>query len=198
MFNRNKQKAVVHCCVKNDILKVSSDVQRDIDIIEILNSAKLVMGTEEELRKQGYAFLHFATTFRTVYTNEVVLHKNKRKDWKSYVLMDVTTPLPHKGLDLVMYLSACSVFLVASYKNGLTDELLMHTEHQCIGLYNPSPDFVDPVIYSHVYLDDSSLNTFSRCLTKGNMFVPISTLSEEDAFDKTLIIVEKKEEDNNV
>ena len=53
MFNRNKQKSLVHFCVKKDILKVSSDVQRDIDIIEILNSAKLVIGTEEELRKQG-------------------------------------------------------------------------------------------------------------------------------------------------
>ena len=53
MFNRNKQKSLVHFCVKKDILKVSSDVQRDIDIIEILNSARLVMGTEEELRKQG-------------------------------------------------------------------------------------------------------------------------------------------------
>lgn len=109
---------------------------------------------------------------------------------------------PHKGLDLVMYLSSVALFSIVEYKKGF-DDLMLHSEFQSIGVYNPDPTVVNPIIYSHIYIDDNWEKDFEKYMNDCSAWYDIESVKKHypmnlKAFIDTLIIAtSEKEESKN-
>ena len=208
MFSRNKKGAYKMCMyVKKDCLKVSNEVQRDINIEDILLNHTAFYDDEKVALKDGYVPLSFATSVRTVYTNRVVQVSKptpkiyRHKIHQYYVNLGNIEMLPHRGLDLLMYLSSISLFHMVDYMKGF-DEVMLHSEFQNIGIFNPNPDFVTPMIYSHVYIDDNFEEEFGKYFKPTCKWVDIDyAINNKNnnitALIDTLIIVDKKEDSSD-
>lgn len=211
MFSKIKKETHKPCIyVDKNVLKVSNEVQRDIDIEDILLNHTAVYDDDKRANKGGFVPLTFATSVRTVYTNKVVqiLRKSRRFTLSGitpyyntpcyYVSLGRIELLPHRGLDLIMYLSSISLFHMVDYRSGF-DDVMLHSEFQNIGIYNPNPDFVSPMVYSHVYIDDDYAEEFSKYFKTESSWVDISfakSSSRDDnykALIDTLLIVSKEE-----
>lgn len=205
MFFRKKDKQEHKVCmyVEMNALKVSNSVQRDIDLEDILLNHTRFYDDKDRALKEGYIPLQFATTVRTVFSNRVVgvKDKTKIKTPKYYINLSKVEMFPHKGLDLVMYLSSVALFNIVEYKKGF-DDLMLHSEFQSIGIYNPDPTIFDPIIYSHIYIDDSWEKDFEKYMNERSEWYDIESVKKHyplniKALIDTLIITSKKEEDIN-
>ena len=109
---------------------------------------------------------------------------------------------PHKGLDLVMYLSSVALFNIVEYKKGF-DDLMLHSEFQSIGIYNPDPKMFDPIIYSHIYIDDSWEKDFEKYMNELSKWYDIDSVKKhyplnlKALIDTLIITTSEKEEDIN-
>ena len=203
-FNKkDKQEHKVCMYVEMNALKVSNSVQRDIDLEDILLNHTRFYDDKDRALKDGFIPLQFATTVRTVFSNKVVgvKDKTKIKTPKYYINLSKVEMFPHKGLDLVMYLSSVALFNIVEYKNGF-DDLMLHSEFQSIGIYNPDPTIFDPIIYSHIYIDDSWEKDFEKYMNDNSKWYDIDSVKKHyplniKALIDTLIITSKKEEDIN-
>ncbi len=104
----------------------------------------------------------------------------------------------HKGYDLVMYVSSLAMLSVIDYWIGFEELMARHSQFQCIGLYNPSPDFVNPIIYSHIILSDIGMRELEPHLSAGNSVVKIKDikpLGNINHFIDTLIEVKEESTD---
>jgi hypothetical protein len=100
----------------------------------------------------------------------------------------------HKGYDLVMYVSSLAMLSVIDYWNGFEELMARHSQFQCLGLYNPSPDFVNPIIYSHIIFSDIGMKELEPHLSAGNSVVKIKdmkALGNINHFIDTLIEVKE-------
>ena len=203
-FNKkDKQEHKVCMYVEMNSLKVSNSVQRDIDLEDILLNHTRFYDDKDRALKDGFIPLQFATTVRTVFSNRVVgvKDKTKIKTPKYYINLSKVEMFPHKGLDLVMYLSSVALFNIVEYKKGF-DDLMLHSEFQSIGIYNPDPTIFDPIIYSHIYIDDSWEKDFEKYMNERSEWYDIESVKKHyplniKALIDTLIITSEKEEDNN-
>ena len=205
MFFKKKDKQEHKVCmyVEMNALKVSNSVQRDIDLEDILLNHTRFYDDKDRALKDGFIPLQFATTVRTVFSNRVVgvKDKTKIKTPKYYINLGKVEMFPHKGLDLVMYLSSVALFNIVEYKKGF-DDLMLHSEFQSIGIYNPDPTVFDPIIYSHIYIDDSWEKDFEKYMNGRSEWYDIESVKKHyplniKALIDTLIITSKKEEDIN-
>ena len=202
MFRKIKKETHKPCIyVDKNVLKVSNEVQRDIDIEDILLNHTRVYDDDKRANIDGFVPLTFSTSVRTVYTNKVVqiLRKSLRGNTSEYcVHLGRIELLPHRGLDLIMYLSSISLFHMVNYREGF-DDVMLHSEFQNIGIYNPNPDLVSPMIYSHIYIDDDYAEEFSKYFKPESSWVDISFAKSSSRDDKykalidTLLIVSKEE-----
>lgn len=187
--------------VDKSVLVTSEDVQRTVDIEGLLREYIKWYDEPKTAKKDGYVPLRFATTIRTVRTNKVVGTTIKDFLWKKkfqrfYSIIHNVGPLPHTGLDLMMYLSSCAVLDVVNYSKEF-DEVMLHSEYQCIGILNSA--FSDPVIYSHVYIDDGYADKFARCLKSDSAWYDIEKVQEDyfpnpKALMETLLVVKSESE----
>ena len=205
MFFKKKDKQEHKVCmyVEMNALKVSNSVQRDIDLEDILLNHTRFYDDKDRSLKDGFIPLQFATTVRTVFSNRVVgvKDKTKIKTPKYYINLSKVEMFPHKGLDLVMYLSSVALFNIVEYKKGF-DDLMLHSEFQSIGIYNPDPKMFDPIIYSHIYIDDSWEKDFEKYMNERSEWYDIESVKKHyplniKALIDTLIITSKKEEEIN-
>ena len=205
MFRKIKKENHKPCMyVDKNVLKVSNEVQRDIDIEDILLNHTRVYDDDKRANIDGFVPLTFSTSVRTVYTNKVVqiLRKSLRGNTSEYcVHLGRIELLPHRGLDLIMYLSSISLFHMVNYREGF-DDVMLHSEFQNIGIYNPNPDLISPMIYSHIYIDDSWEKDFEKYLNERSKWYDIDSVKKHyplniKALIDTLIITSKKEEDIN-
>ena len=73
MFRKIKKENHKPCMyVDKNVLKVSNEVQRDIDIEDILLNHTRVYDDDKRANIDGFVPLTFSTSVRTVYTNKVV------------------------------------------------------------------------------------------------------------------------------
>lgn len=204
MFFKKKDEPNIYMYVEMDALKVSSDVQRDIDLEDILLNHTCFYDDKDQALKDGFIPLQFATTVRTVFSNRVVGTKDTVKSSapRYYINLTNVEMFPHKGLDLVMYLSSVALFSIVEYKKGF-DDLMLHSEFQSIGVYNPDPTVVNPIIYSHIYIDDSWEKDFEKYMNDCSAWYDIESAKKHypmnlKAFIDTLIITtSEKEESKN-
>ena len=203
-FKNKKEEHKICMYVEKDALKMSDEVQKDIDLEDILLNHTKFYDDIKVADKDGYIPLSFATTVRTVYSNRVVgtklMNKKKVSEYPVfYKELSEIEMLPHKGLDLVMYLTSVSLFSIVDYKKGF-DDLMLHSEFQSIGLYYN--DLISPIIYSHIYIDDSLEKDFEKYMNDRSAWYDIEDIKKHypfnlKAFIDTLIITEPRKEEED-
>lgn len=185
-------------CVDRGALKESPEVQKDIDIEDILNNHTKFFDNEEEAVKENYVPLNFSVCIRSTYTN-LVLEKDESVDGtkKYYTNLLVEQPFNHKGYDLLMFLTSIGVMNNISYKLGFDDLMMNHSQFQPIGLFNLGSSLYYPIIVTHVILSDEGAEEFKKFLMPNRRFVPISDMKplyNVNAVLNTLIEVKEEEE----
>lgn len=174
-FNRKKilDKPVMY--VKTKDLKVSSEIQKDVDVKRIFSDSIKYYDNEKRAQKDGYTKAGLLLIVRTVYTNKVLCFSDKDKGSIPYIISKDIAPYPHKDLDLLMYLSSISLFNRVEYREGF-DEVMLYSEFQFNGVFNPNIDFIIPLFVCTIYLDDSRESDFLTFCKDSVEWVPISTV----------------------
>lgn len=184
-------------CVDVKALKASPDVQRDVNLEDILNNHTKYYDDMEEALKDNYVPLDFSVSIRSMYSNFVV-EIDKGEEKRYYTNLTEIQPFVHKGYDLIMYLTSIGVMHSVDYKIGFDELMVKHSQFVPIGLYNPDTLLLNPIIYSHIIMSDEGIKELTKYLKSDRTIVPISEIQEKGnipALLKTLIIV--KEEETN-
>ena len=196
-------------CVDTKALKTSAEVQTNVKLEDIINNHTKYYDSVEEALKDNYVPLDFSVSIRTLYSNLVVEIDAKTEDGNDkkmyYTNMSQVQQFIHKGYDLIMYLTSIGVMMNVNYSIGFDEVLLEHSQFVPIGLYNPDPTVINPIIYSHILISDVGAKEFDKYLKKGRRFLPISDMKKEGnlyALLDTLIItkeenIDEKHNDNN-
>lgn len=196
-------------CVDTKALKTSAEVQTNVKLEDIINNHTKYYDSVEEALKDNYVPLDFSVSIRTLYSNLVVEIDAKTEDGNDkkmyYTNMSQVQQFIHKGYDLIMYLTSIGVMMNVNYSLGFDEVMLEHSQFVPIGLYNPDPTIINPIIYSHILISDVGAKEFDKYLKKGRRFLPISDMKKEGnlyALLDTLIItkeedIDEKHNDNN-
>lgn len=196
-------------CVDTKALKTSAEVQTNVKLEDIINNHTKYYDSVEEALKDNYVPLDFSVSIRTLYSNLVVEIDAKTEDGNDkkmyYTNMSQVQQFIHKGYDLIMYLTSIGVMMNVNYSLGFDEIMLEHSQFVPIGLYNPDPTIINPIIYSHILISDVGAKEFDKYLKKGRRFLPISDMKKEGnlyALLDTLIItkeenIDEKHNDNN-
>ena len=196
-------------CVDTKALKTSAEVQTNVKLEDIINSHTKYYDSVEEALKDNYVPLDFSVSIRTLYSNLVVEIDAKTEDGNDkkmyYTNMSQVQQFIHKGYDLIMYLTSIGVMMNVNYSLGFDEVMLEHSQFVPIGLYNPDPTVINPIIYSHILISDVGAKEFDKYLKKGRRFLPISDMKKEGnlyALLDTLIItkeenIDEEHNDNN-
>lgn len=188
-------------CIDTKVLKTSAEVQKDIDIEDLLNNHTKYYDSTEESFKDDFAPLDFCVTTRSIYTNLVMQIEEDGKP-KYYKNLSQIQPFIHKGYDLVMYLASIGLMHNIDYKFGFDELMTKHSQFNIIGLYNPEPSIINPIIYSHIIISDEGVKEMPEYLNSNVEFVPISVMNEnrELGCNATALldtIIEVKEENKD-
>lgn len=167
-------------CIEDKFLRehMTQGVDKSIYIPDMLSTHTAYFKSERDACRNFYTPLHFATTLRTVYTNLVLCHDTK-KGVQCILNLSGVPELPHQGYSLIMYLSSVALQSVIDYAPGF-DNIIEKTEFQVIGFYNPNPEFIAPIVYSHILLDDLVSSMFPKFLKKGNHLETISYVKNKE------------------
>lgn len=168
-------------CIDTNALAFSDELQR-ISFEMVLKHSVLLDSASVSYHDRRYVPLDFSVSIRGIYSN-VVLEKTIENSEKRYYLtrtqIDV---LPHSGYELVMYIASLCVLDSVNYDSSF-DSVMMRTQFNPIAFYNPDPDKINPlhmtnpVLYSHIYIDDSAIDDYTKYLKDGYSFVPIPSMS---------------------
>ena len=196
-------------CVDTKALKTSAEVQTNVKLEDIIHNHTKYYDSVEEALKDNYVPLDFSVSIRTLYSNLVVEIDAKTEDGNDkkmyYTNMSQVQQFIHKGYDLIMYLTSIGVMMNVNYSLGFDEVMLEHSQFVPIGLYNPDPTIINPIIYSHILISDVGAKEFDKYLKKGRRFLPISDMKKEGnlyALLDTLIItkeenIDEEHNDNN-
>lgn len=186
-------------CVDVKALPVHQKVQKDINLEEILNNHTKYFDDVKEAYKEEYVPLDFSVTVRTAYSN-LVLQTIEENNKKYYVNLTDIHPFPHKGYDLIMYLTSIGVMHSVDYKLGFDELMMKHSQFFPIGIYNPSPFLINPIIYSHIIISDEGAKELPKYLKLHRDLVPISEIEYKGnipALLNTIIEVKEKEDESS-
>lgn len=188
-------------CIDSSKLKTSQQVQKDVDLEDLINNHTKYYNSVEEALKDKYVPLDFSVSVRSLYSN-LVLENDKGDRTLYYTNLTNIQPFVHKGYDLIMYLASIGVMNSVNYKSGFDDLMTRHSQFMPIGLYNPEPFILNPIIYSHVLISDEGAKELPKYLKVGSRLVDINTMMNNkegniSAMLDTLFIEAKKEENSN-
>lgn len=178
-------------CVDSDKLTMSHVVQKDVSLPDILNKHTKYYDTVEDAEKDFYVPMDFSVSVRTVHTNKVVQFLDKGKP-QYYVNQTRVGLFVHKGADLIMYLSAIGLMTLIDYRKSFDVFMAKHSVYQMIGLYNPDPGFINPIIYSHIIIGDEAEDELQTYFKPGVSLIPITDMTREGSLSAlldTLILV---------
>lgn len=191
-------------CVEIKAMKTSPEVQKDLNLEDLLLKHTKQYATVGEALNDHYVPLDFAVTLRSIYSNKVM---QIDEDGAKYYTNVVEVPqYVHKGYDLIMYLASIGVMTNIDYVKEFDEVMMRYSQYQCIGLYNPTPEMINPIIYSHIYIADEGVGEIEKFFKAGRKFVSISEAKQNcegciPAFIHTLIEAKESEEnakhDNN-
>lgn len=184
-------------CVSKEDLQVSDKVQKKIDIESIMNGCTYFQ-TLEEAYKDGYVPLNVSVIIRTINDNRVV--EFDMEDHVSYYTnIEVNDQFVHKGYDLLMFLTSIGVMFRVNYAKGFDEVMLEHSQYQTLGVYNPNPDFINPIVVTQVLISDEGAKLFEPFLKGDSRFVSISDMRQAGNLKAILdeIILVKEVENND-
>lgn len=179
--------------IKNDPARV----QKDIDLEDLLNNHTKYYEREEEALKDQYVPLDFSVTIRSMYSN-LVLQIDKGEQKRYYTNLANVQEFPHKGADLIMYLTSIGVMHSVDYALGFDELMLKHSQFIPMGLCSVDYSLVNPIVYSHVIMSDEGAEELKKYLKSDRELVPISSVKSEGNLAPmiaSLIEVKPKEEE---
>lgn len=190
-------------CVDTKALKTSPEVQKDVDLEDLINNHTEYYNSAEEALKDQYVPLDFSVSVRSMYSNLVLQIDKKIEDSgeeqkRYYTNLAEVQPFIHKGYDLIMYLTSIGVMHSVDYKLGFDELMVKHSQFQPIGLYYSDILPINPIIYTHIIMSDEGAKELTEYLKDGVKLVPICKMSEKGnipALLKTLIEVKEEKED---
>lgn len=183
-------------CIDTRALKTSPDVQRDVNLEDLINNHTKYYDSAEEALKDKYVPLDFSVTVRSMYSN-LVLQIDKGEQKRYYTNLTNVQPFVHKGYDLIMYLTSIGLMHSVDYNLGFDELMMKHSQFQPIGLYNPDSAVINPIIYTHVILSDEGAEQLPNYLKSDRGLVHINTMNEFKHGNITAMldtIIEVKEE----
>lgn len=183
-------------CIDTRALKTSPDVQRDVNLEDLINNHTKYYDSVEDAVKDHYVPLDFSVTVRSMYSN-LVLQIDKGEQKRYYTNLTNVQPFVHKGYDLIMYLTSIGLMHSVDYQLGFDELMMKHSQFQPIGLYNPDSAVINPIIYTHVILSDEGAEQLPKYLKSDRGLVHITTMSEFKQGNITAMldtIIEVKEE----
>lgn len=152
--------------IKREAIEESPDIQKDIDIEKLVDNSIMYYDDKEVAHKDGYVPVNLLLIVRTTYSNRVLCFKDDSKGCIPYIISKDLRMYPHKGVELIMYLCSLAIFNRVNYREGF-DDLMLHTEFQVNGIYNPNMGFIAPMFVCTIYLDDNFEDEFmSFCKDK--------------------------------
>lgn len=184
-------------CIDTKALKTSDEVQKDINLEDIMLNHTKYYDSKEEALNDLYVPLDFSVSVRSLYTN-LVLQIDKGEEKRYYTNLAEIPEFIHKGYDLVMYLTSIGLMHSIDFKQGFDELMTKHSQFMAIGLYNPDPAIINPIVYSHVLMSDVGAEELPAYLKEGRSLVPISDIDPRGNLKALLdTIIEVKEEQNN-
>lgn len=182
-------------CVDTQVLKTSPDVQKDVDLEDIINNHTKYYDSVEQALEDKYAPLDFSITIRSIHSNLVLQTDKGDEGMRYYTNLTEIQPFIHKGYDLIMYLSSIGLMLNIDYALGFDDLMMKHSQFCPIGLFNPPVPFTNPIIYSHIIISDEGAEDLVKYLKEDRKLVPISEMNKNGNITALLnTIIEVKEE----
>ena len=186
-------------CIDSTKLKRNYNVQKDVKLEDLLLNHTKFYTSSEEAYKDLYVPLDFAVTVRSMYSNKVLQIKSE----EGYLYYTNLADIPrfvHRGYDLVMYLASIAMLKNINYRIEYDELMFKHSQFNCIGLFNPLPEVINPKIYSHIILSDECLEEFSTYLKEGREMIDISDMKTDGNYPsliKEIIEVNENAENDN-
>ena len=186
-------------CVDLTKINTSKDVQKAIKLEDMLLNDLKDFDTVEHAFEANYAPISMCVSVRSVYSNLVLQRKTEDKV-RYYVNFTNIPQYIHKGYDLMMYCTALG-FMSCVNMSQEVDQLMMKSEVMPIGLYNPDQKLINPMVYSHIILDDAIIEDMTKHLRSEFRFVSIDEMNQSNignipALLRTLVNVKKGENEN--
>lgn len=185
-------------CVDSKVLKTSNEVQRAINLEDIVTNHTKYYDNEEEALKDSYVPLEFSVCVRSMSSNLVLQIDKENEGKRYYVNLAKVQEIMHKGYDLIMYLSSIAVLHSVEYSLEVDNIMLKHSQFSPIGILNIDPSVINPIVCVHIILSDEGAEEMKSHLKGDRKFVPISEMCEEGNLKALLdTIIEVKEEATN-
>lgn len=182
-------------CIDIKALKTSPEVQKDINLEDLINNHTKYYKSEEEALKDNYVPLDFSVSVRSMYSNLVLQINKEGKDNRYYTNLTNVQPFVHKGYDLIMYLTSIGLMHSIDYKLGFDDLMMKHSQFSPIGIYNPDPLVLNPIIYTHVIISDEGAKELPNYLKGDRKLVHISDMTKAGNLTALLnTLIEVREE----
>ena len=181
-------------CIDTRALKTSPDVQKDVNLEDLLLNHTKYYDTAEDAVKDKYVPLDFSVSVRSLYSN-LVLQIDKGEQKRYYTNLTNVQQFVHKGYELIMYLTSIGLMHSVDYKLGFDDLMMKHSQFMPIGLYNPDSAIINPIIYCHVLISDEGAKELPNYLKGDRELVPISQMCREGNISALIdTIIEVKED----
>ena len=181
-------------CVDIKALPKSPEVQKDVNLEALLNNDTKYYDSVEEALKDKYVPLDFSVSVRSIYSN-LVLETDMGEKKTYYTNLTQVQPFIHKGYDLIMYLTSIGLMHNVDYKLGFDELMTKHSQFVPIGIYNPDPLLLNPIIYSHIIISDEGIKELPNYLKEDRKLVHISEINELGNIPALLrTLIEVKEE----
>lgn len=187
-------------CVNTSALTVSNKMQKDVHLGDLLKKHTKYFDTVEDALKEKYVPLDVSTTIRSMYSNKVVeIRKGDKTNY--YVNLTHIDKFIHEGYDLLMYLSSIGVMHTVNYNFKFDEVMMKHSQFYPIGLYNPDPSVMNPILLTHIILSDEGAELFRAFLREDCSLVPINSMTREGnvtaLLDEIIEVKEKKNEQHD-
>ena len=187
-------------CVDTKHLKTSDKVQKDINLEELLKDHTKYFDTVEEALNEAYVPLDVSTTIRSMFSN-LVVERETDNGVSYYVNITNIDKFVHKGYDLLMYITSIGVLHCVDYKMGFDDVMLQHSQFCPIGVYNPDPTLINPIVLVHIVMSDEGAELLKDYLKDNVKLVHVSNMKSEGSIkallDEIIEVKEKIEDEHN-
>ena len=184
-------------CVDMNALPKSAEVQKDVNLEDLLNNHTKYYESVGEALDDEYVPLDFSVSVRSIYSN-LVLETDMGEKKVYYTNLANITPFIHKGYDLIMFLTSIGLMHNVDYKLGFDELMTKHSQFVPIGIYNPDPLTLNPIIYSHIIMSDEGAKELPQYLKADRRLVPISDIQSVGnlpALLRTFIEVKETEDE---
>ena len=187
-------------CVDTQHLNTSDKVQKDINLEELLKDHTKYFDTVEEALNEAYVPLDVSTTIRSMFSN-LVVERETDNGVSYYVNITNIDKFVHKGYDLLMYITSIGVLHCVDYKMGFDDVMLQHSQFCPIGVYNPDPTLINPIVLVHIVMSDEGAELLKDYLKDNVKLVHVSNMKSEGSIkallDEIIEVKEKIEDEHN-